>query len=90
MKQLFENAPSENLFHKSVLKGVNQRTFDIESIELVKTLSGSRCDVVAKDSKGHRSFRVMLEKNANYPHYYKIFNIKEQRLVSNYQWKEVR
>lgn len=90
MKELFENAPSEKLFNKSVLKEVKEKVFNIESIELVKALIGSRCDVVAKDSKGHRSFRVTLEKNANFPYFFKILDIKEQRLVSSYQWKEIR
>ena len=88
MKELFENNPTEKLFNKSVLKDVKEHTFEIEEIGLIKQLSGFRCDVVAKDSKGHRSFRVALEKNASFPHFYKIADVKEQRLAARYQWED--
>jgi len=88
MRELFDNHPTEKLFNKSVLKDVKEHIFEIEEIGLIKELSGFRCDVVAKDSKGHRSFRVALEKNASFPHFYKIADVKEQRLVTPYQWED--
>ena len=88
MKELFENKPTEALFNKSVLNDVKELTFEIEEIGLIKQLSGFRCDVVARDTKGHRSFKVILEKNASFPHFYKIADIKEQRMASPYQWKD--
>lgn len=87
MKSLFENNPKETLFNTSVLKDVKDHTFKVEDIGLIKVLGGHRCDVIAKDAKGHRSFLVTLEKNSSFPHFYKIADVKEQKLVSKYQWR---
>ncbi|MBG60553.1 MAG: hypothetical protein CMJ16_08860 [Peredibacter sp.] len=87
MKSLFENNPKKALFNKSVLEDVKEHTFNIEEISLIKVLGGHRCDVVAKDAKGHRSFRVILEKNSTFSHFYKISDVREQKLVSKYQWR---
>mgnify|MGYP006945858449 CR=1 FL=1 len=88
MKELFENNPTDKLFNKSVLKDVKEHLFEIEGIGLIKELSGFGCDVVAKDAKGHRSFKVRLEKNSSFPHFYKISDVREQGIVSQYQWKD--
>lgn len=87
MKSLFENNPTENLFNMSVIKDVKGHTFEVEEVSLVKVLAGHRCDVVAKDAKGYRSFLVVLEKNSSFPHFYKIADVREQKLVSKYQWR---
>lgn len=87
MKSLFENNPKEALFNRSVLNDVKDHTFKVEDIGLIKVLGGHRCDVIAKDAQGHRSFRVTLEKNSSFPHFYRIADVKEQKLVSKYQWR---
>lgn len=88
MKELFENNPTEMFFNDLVIKDVKGLTFKIQNIGLVKELSGDRCDVVAKDFKGYRSFLISLEKNGKFPHVYKIVDVKEQKLSSHYQWRE--
>ena len=88
MKEFFDNNPTENFFHKDVLKDVESKNFKMEGITLVKVVNSHTCDVIAKDSKGHRSYRVGLEKNPNFRHYYKIFDVKGQQIVSTYQWRE--
>lgn len=88
MKGLFSNLPSDNLFNKVVLKDVEGKTFEVENLSLVKMLGDYHCDVVAKDHKGHRSYRVRLEKNPKFTHLYRIIDVKGQRLTSPYQWKE--
>ena len=75
------------MLHKQVISDAKEHNFKIESITLVKMLDSYNCDVVAKDSKGHRSYRVKLDQSSHYPHSYKIREIKGQRLVSNYQWR---
>jgi len=88
MKSFFDNDPSEDFFHKDVLKDVQSTKFEMEGISLIKVVDNYTCDVVAKDTKGHRSYRVGLEKNPKFPHLYKIFDVKGQQIVSPYQWRE--
>lgn len=73
MKSLFSNSPKESFFNKSVLNDVKEHTFEIENISLIKTLGDYHCDIVAVDHKGHRSYRVKLEKNSRFPHLYKNY-----------------
>jgi hypothetical protein len=87
MNKLFNNAPDEDYFSKSVLKDVKDVDFQIDSVGLIKILNNYECDVVVKDSKGHRSCRVKLEKNFKFPHLYRISDVRGQKLVSDYQWK---
>lgn len=88
MKGLFGNLPNHELFNKTVLKDVKDKTFEVESLSLIKMFGDYNCDVVAKDHKGHRSYRVRLEKNPKFTHLYRIIDVKGQRLASPYQWKE--
>ncbi len=87
MDKLFKNAQDETLFHKNVLKDTKEHQFKIDEINLVKVIDGHHCDVIAKDAKGFRSYRVTLEKNSKFPHLYRIFDVQGQKLVSNYQWR---
>ena len=87
MKGLFLNNPSEELFHASVIKGVQGKNFKIEKITLVKLIDGYTCDVIVRDAKGHRSYRVKLEKNSKFPHLYRIADVRGQKIVSVYQWR---
>lgn len=87
MKSLFENNPNEALINGTVLKDVKGKKFEIEDISIVKVVDGNQCDVVAKDAKGFRSYLVVLEKNSSFPHFYKIADVKEQKLISSYQWE---
>ena len=87
MITLFFNDPSEKLFHPSVIKDVESQNFKIEKITLVKLIDSYTCDVIARDTKGHRSYRVKLEKNSKFPHLYRIADIRGQKIISNYQWR---
>ena len=88
MKTLFNNLPNSNFFNQSVLNDVKEVTFEIEKISLIKMIGDYHCDVIAKDHKGHRGYRVKLEKNPSFTHYYRIADVKGQKLSSSYQWKE--
>jgi len=87
MTSLFDNNPMEELFHKTVLKDTKDHNFKIDEITLIKVIDNYNCDVVVKDPKGHRSYRIALEKNSRFPHFYRIFDVRGQKLVSSYQWK---
>lgn len=88
MNDFFNNNPSTELFDKSVLEAVKGHKFKIEKIKLIKQRSSFNCDVVAQDSKGYRSFLVSLQKNSSFTHLYKISDVKEQKIISTYQWKD--
>ncbi len=88
MHSIFENQESKSLVSDNVLNDVKDHQFQIEKITLVKLIDDYQCDVVAKDRKGHRSYKVQLDKSSKNPHLYKIVDIKGQAIVSNYQWKD--
>lgn len=88
MKSLFDNYPTNNFFNKSVLNDVKEVKFEVEKIGLIKMLGEYDCDVVVKDHLGHRSYRVKLEKNSKFPHLYQIVDVKGQKIVSSYQWRD--
>jgi hypothetical protein len=90
MESIFEHNPSADLHHKKVIKDLKDHHFKIDEISLVKVKDGLHCDVVAKDAKGFRSYAVTLEKNAKFPHLYRVFDVRGQKIVSKYQWREVR
>ena len=90
MSAIFEHNPSIELLHRKVIKDLKDKHFEVEEISLVKVKDGLHCDVVVKDAKGHRSYAVTLEKNAKFPHLYRIFDVQGQKIVSNYQWRNVR
>jgi len=85
MQALFNNGATEELFSRDVLKEVGEQKLKIESITLVKVFDSLNCDVVAKDDKGVRSFRVGLEKSTNFPHFHRIVDVKGQKIESSYQ-----
>ncbi len=87
MRQIFENNPKEDLIDKKVIKDLANYHFNIENISLIKVLNRTSCDVVAKDLKGYRSYLVNLEKSSKFTHFYKIFDVKGQKIISSYQWK---
>lgn len=87
MKSLFENNPSEDLFQKKVIEDTKDHKFEIDGISLIKVIDNYTCDVVAKDANGFRSYRVGLEKNSRFIHFYRIHDVKGQKLVSTYQWR---
>ena len=89
MKSIFDNNPTDDLIDKSIIKDVKEMNFQMEDITLVKVIDHYSCDVVAKDSKGHRSYRVSLERNTGFRHLFKIKNVKGQKIVSKYQWREL-
>ena len=87
MDAVFNNSPNEEIVSKKVIDDLlkNKITFDVERIHLIKFIDGFHCDVVTKDPKGHRSFRVALEKNSKFKHLYKILDVKERQIESRYQ-----
>lgn len=89
MNSVFNNVPDKNLVGTEVIKDLQDHTFKVEKITLVKALDSYTCDVVAKDGEGLRSYRVMLEKNTSFKHQYRLIDIKGQSLVSQYQWRDL-
>lgn len=87
MQELFNNNPTEKLFHKDVMVAVKDHKFGVEAITLVKVIDSLSCDVVAKDNKGFVSYRVALDKSTKFPHFHRILDIKGQKLESPYQWR---
>jgi len=87
MERIFEHNASEEIVHEKVLKDLKDHHFEIEEITLVKVRGSLHCDVVAKDSKGYRSYAVTLEKNSKFDHLYRIFDVRGQKITSSYQWK---
>ena len=43
---------------------------------LVKMINHYTCDVVIKDLKGFRSYRVSLERNSRFENFYRITDVK--------------
>ena len=84
---IINNSPSADLINESVLKDLSETSFKAEGITLVKLINNFECDVIVRDSKGHRSYLVNLEKNSKFKHLYKILNVKGQKIVSRYQWR---
>jgi hypothetical protein len=89
MRAVFNNASNEDLLDKSVILDLKEHQFKIDKITLIKVIDNYTCDVVAKDSKGHRSYRVQLAKSSRYPHLFKIQNIKGQKIKATYQWRDL-
>ncbi|OFZ38158.1 MAG: hypothetical protein A2504_17025 [Bdellovibrionales bacterium RIFOXYD12_FULL_39_22] len=87
MESIFNNNPDETLVERSVSDDIakKQIVFDIERVHLVKYLDNSHCDVVAKDSVGYRNYRVTLEHNSKFKHYYRILDVSETQIESRYQ-----
>ncbi|PIP93485.1 MAG: hypothetical protein COW00_14635 [Bdellovibrio sp. CG12_big_fil_rev_8_21_14_0_65_39_13] len=89
MKSVFENNSTKKLVHQKVLDDLKTTHFEVEEITLLKMVNGLHCDVIAKDSEGYRSYAVTLEKNSKFDHLYRIFDVRGQKMVSAYQWKNV-
>jgi len=89
MKSIFENNSTKKLVHQKVLDDLKATHFEVEDITLVKMVNGLHCDVIAKDSKGYRSYAVTLEKNSKFDHLHRIFDVRGQKIVSPYQWRIV-
>ncbi len=86
---MFNNNPDNELLDNSIIKDMKEHHFKIEQISLVKQLDGFSCDVVAKDSKGFRSYLVELDKSQSFKHLYKVKNIRGQKIKSAYQWRKL-
>ena len=84
---IINNNPNLDLINESVVKDLTKVNFKAEGITLVKLINNFECDVIVKDSKGHRSYLVNLEKNSKFKHLYRILNVKGQKIISRYQWK---
>mgnify|MGYP001613841272 FL=1 len=88
MKSIMGNAPDPDMVSSQVINDLVQQKFKIEDITLVKQVDPYLCDVVVRDARGFRSYAVSLEKNFNFPHLYRILDVKGQKLVSEYQWEK--
>jgi len=88
MQSIFENNANDLLVHPDVIEDLAETKFKFAELALVKKLDAFSCDVVSSDSKGHRSYLVQLEKNSKFTHGFRIFDIKEQKLKSKYQWSK--
>ena len=85
MKSIMGNAPDQSLVTSQVISDLTSQNFKIEEITLVKVIDPYLCDVVVRDTKGFRSYAVTLEKNLNFPHLYRILDVKGQKITSDYQ-----
>lgn len=85
MKSIMGNAPNPDLVSSQVTNDLINKNFKIEELTLVKVIDPYLCDVVVRDTKGFRSYAVTLEKNLNFPHLYRILDVKGQKITSEYQ-----
>ena len=87
MQGIVFNNPDGILVNPLVLEEIQSKkiTFEVDSIHLIKFIDSFHCDVVVKDPHGVRSFLVSLEKNSKFKHLYRILDVKENPLVSEYQ-----
>lgn len=87
MDAILNNNPNEEVVNSKVIEGLikDKVSFDVERIHLIKFIDGFHCDVVTKDPKGFRNFRVTLEKNSKFKHLYKILDVREKQIESRYQ-----
>lgn len=83
--QIIQNNPTEDLISESVIKDLEKVKFKSESIHLIKKINSFSCDVFIKEPKGVRRYLVTLEKNAKFPHLYRIFDVKGAKINSRYQ-----
>lgn len=88
MRSIFNNSPNEDVVSSQVINELKSTNFKVEDITLIKMIDPYLCDVVIKDVKGFRSYAVTLEKNLDFPHLYRISDVKGQKLVSAYQWEK--
>jgi hypothetical protein len=87
MNELFSNNTDKKLHHKNLIADVKGKSFNVEHIMLVKMLDSTHCDVVVRDPKGFRSYLVTLEKNSKFTYFYRLFDVKGQKIISGYQHK---
>jgi hypothetical protein len=85
MKSIFQNNPNGELMNEKVMKDLENKTFKVDSIHLVKVIDSYNCDVFSKDPKGVRRYHVSLEKNAKFAHFYRIMDVREKKVSSRYQ-----
>jgi hypothetical protein len=85
MKGIFDNNPDIELIDNKVIKDLKDIKFSVDSIHLIKVNDSFNCDVLSRDAKGVRRYRVALEKNARFSHLYKILDVKEAKVTSRYQ-----
>ena len=87
MESLVNNTSDPKIINEKVIDDIqkHQIKFNVERIHLVKYLDGLNCDVITKDSDGFRSYQVSLEKSLRFDHLFKITDVKEQPIISEYQ-----
>jgi len=87
MESLVNNTSDPKIINEKVIDDIqkHQIKFNVERIHLVKYLDGLHCDVITKDSDGFRNYQVSLEKSLRFEHLFKITDVKEQPIISEYQ-----
>jgi len=87
MESLVSNVADPKIINEKVMEDIekHQIKFNVERIHLVKYLDGLHCDVITKDSDGFSSYLISLEKNSRFEHLFKITDVKEQPIISEYQ-----
>ena len=87
MESLVNNSSDPKIINEKVMDDIqkHQIKFNVERIHLVKYLDGLHCDVITKDSDGFSSYLISLEKNSRFEHLFKITDVKEQPIISEYQ-----
>lgn len=85
MDSIVNNAPNTNLINDKLLKDLQDITFKVDRIHLVKALDSFSCDVFTTDPKGVRRYQVSLEKSSRFAHLYRLIDVKEKKVSSRYQ-----
>ena len=87
MRSIVNNAPDPELISEKVILDIEKEDikFSVERIHIVKYLDGLHCDVITKDPQGYRSYLVTLQKNSKFNHFFKITDVKGQKIISRYQ-----
>ena len=86
MRHILLHQEDEDLVSEEVIKAAKSMQFQIEAITLVKMIGALNCDVVVKDAKGYRGYRVSLGRSSKHKFEYQIIDVKGQKLISDYQW----
>lgn len=85
MESIVRNSPSKDLVNQKLIKELEDVTFKVDQIHLIKIVDSFSCDVFTTDPKGVRRYQVSLEKNDRFAHLYRLIDIKEKKINSRYQ-----
>lgn len=87
IKNIIENAPSEEFVNESIIKDLKESKikFNAELVGMVKVTGRSTCDVFIKELRGTRRYLVTLERGDNLDHKLRVLDVKEKKVKKEYQ-----